>query len=1078
LQKDLEHQQKSSTWSRREFLALAGTSAFVVTPFHASTALEKESVELPKPQTIEDPPRLFVIRAQDFLIVEFFFVNLKLRYGAGVVPMLIRNPVAADAPHFIVAEFPPQHLAEQLFTSLPQEVAKKRIASGSRLAFQVPPAVTEIRYTLPDLLQVCLDPRFPLSVPPAAIVAGAMPTTPITLRKPANFETAVTQGVPPESVIELPYRLLLAPLGTTRWEHLTATPQQQSDRGRVELWHTRLASQPDHQGPYHLRAVWTRDDDPASPAGNPPFPMLPIASDRRDIVRATTDFSNADKSRNVIKSERVMLSGLGGWLKARLVDDTPTTSLAAWVQDVTLTRDQYVKIVRRGFLYPYGHRATFVEIAERTYQSRVPGDQEENLVAYLRERLYIVLLDFEKVYTTSDGSSVLPNAGRGLPFKKVRFTIEKSPEITREVIPGVDTRFACWPMLNGRAYAFPLSAVDQNDQTILFDSPIIFVAVDISAADFDRVVANYRTTTDTNTTRPRSAVLMRNKEVAFAPSLSRAPGAREQDTKTVFEAVTITFDIEPQAPGPLAINNPFQPKLREAQIEIPALKQLLNGNLPARVGYPDIYLRTGFEGVDANGLINRGQIFLKALADEAAADFSKSVKDAGGLVTPSFRLAGLSRMIGPVGGIPPLAAGLTDPLETFRQGRFDPGQFFDDSAKILGAIPLKKLLQPFEIGDGRHVPQITTQTIFENGVATALEARLHWEKPISANDTASLPIFIPGPGARIAVNTIVRKSLRGDRTTTREVECVLTDFTIALLPPIERFVDVDFRRVSYRSKTGEDSKVNIDFGGVRFQRKLNFVRELGSLFNPGAKGPRINIDAKGLLAGYSFQLPTLSMGAFSLQNLSLYLGFRLPFDGTEIRLDFGVGTRRNPFLVTVGIFGGGGYFLLGLTASGMKALEIGIEFGGNFVLEIPGIAVGHVYLLAGISYAIEQTPNGNVASITGYVRCGGELRVLSIITVSVTFYMGLTYNDSTRTFIGRASLTIEIDIAFFSVSVELSIERRFGGGDGAFLGSGSMHLASVGLPPPGSLPSFTAQTHSVETLLDRQDWEDYCSAFV
>jgi len=353
--------------------------------------------------------------------------------------------------------------------------------------------------------------------------------------------------------------------------------------------------------------------------------------------------------------------------------------------------------------------------------------------------------------------------------------------------------------------------------------------------------------------------------------------------------------------------------------------------------------------------------------------------------------------------------------------------------------------------------------------------RSHWEKPISAADAAALPIFIPGPGARIEVNAIVRQNFQGNRTMTREVECVLTDFTIALLPPIERFIDVDFRRASYRSKTGDDSKVDIDFAGVRFQEKLNFVRELGSLFNPGAKGPRINIDAKGLLAGYSFQLPTLSMGAFSLQNLSFYLGFQLPFDGTEIRLDFGVGTRRNPFLLTVGIFGGGGYFLLGLTASGMKALEIGIEFGGNFVLEIPGIAVGHVYLLAGINYAMERTATGNVASITGYVRCGGELRVLSIITVSVTFYMGLTYNDTTRTFTGRASLTIEIDIAFFSVSVELSIERKFGGDDGAFFGPGSRHLASVGLPPPGSL---LPQTHSVETLLEQQDWEDYCAAFV
>ena len=117
---DPEQNQKSSSLPRRKFLSLAGASAFVVSPLGEAFILGARHLEFPSPQTIEDPPRLFVIRAQDFLIVEFFFVNLKLRSGAGVVPMLIRNPAAPDAPHFIVAEFPPQHLAEQLFTSLPQ----------------------------------------------------------------------------------------------------------------------------------------------------------------------------------------------------------------------------------------------------------------------------------------------------------------------------------------------------------------------------------------------------------------------------------------------------------------------------------------------------------------------------------------------------------------------------------------------------------------------------------------------------------------------------------------------------------------------------------------------------------------------------------------------------------------------------------------------------------------------------------------------------------------------------------------------------------------------------------------------
>src|SRR6202008_3642973 len=100
----------------------------------------------------------------------------------------------------------------------------------------------------------------------------------------------------------------------------------------------------------------------------------------------------------------------------------------------------------------------------------------------------------------------------------------------REEIPGVDTRFACWPMLNGIPYGFPLSAVDHDDQVHLFDSPVIFVAVDIPPDKFRLVVENYRTRTDPATpAQPgglRSAIRMRNQKVAFARSLPIAAGEK------------------------------------------------------------------------------------------------------------------------------------------------------------------------------------------------------------------------------------------------------------------------------------------------------------------------------------------------------------------------------------------------------------------------------------------------------------------------------------------------------------------------------------------------------------------------
>ena len=57
----------------------------------------------------------------------------------------------------------------------------------------------------------------------------------------------------------------------------------------------------------------------------------------------------------------------------------------------------------------------------------------------------------------------------------------------------------------------------------------------------------------------------------------------------------------------------------------------------------------------------------------------------------------------------------------------------------------------------------------------------------------------------------------------------------------------------------------------------------------------------------------MTAGAFSLQNISLGAGFRVPFVVDPLELDFNFCTREQPFLLTVSLFGGGGYFLMKAT---------------------------------------------------------------------------------------------------------------------------------------------------------------------
>ena len=60
--------------------------------------------------------------------------------------------------------------------------------------------------------------------------------------------------------------------------------------------------------------------------------------------------------------------------------------------------------------------------------------------------------------------------------------------------------------------------------------------------------------------------------------------------------------------------------------------------------------------------------------------------------------------------------------------------------------------------------------------------------------------------------------------------------------------------------------------------------------------------------------------------------------------------------------------------------------------------------------------------------------MLGIVTVSVEFYLGFTYKPALQKATGTATLTVEIEIACFSKSIELTVERSFGskGGDPTF----------------------------------------------
>jgi hypothetical protein len=174
----------------------------------------------------------------------------------------------------------------------------------------------------------------------------------------------------------------------------------------------------------------------------------------------------------------------------------------------------------------------------------------------------------------------------------------------------------------------------------------------------------------------------------------------------------------------------------------------------------------------------------------------------------------------------------------------------------------------------------------------------------------------------------------------------------------------------------------------------------------------------------------------------------IPFDDTgRVSFRFSVSERQRPFNVTVSLFGGG-YFSMLVDSDGIIQAGGAIEFGGSAALNL-GVASGGVSIMAGIRFVHQ----GDSVAVGGYLRCNSFLTVLGIITVSVEFYLELTYqNDDGNSVVrGRGTLTVSVKIAFFSKSVSLTLERSFSGGSG----------------DPTFVDCFDKDTH----------WGDYCLAF-
>jgi hypothetical protein len=326
-------------------------------------------------------------------------------------------------------------------------------------------------------------------------------------------------------------------------------------------------------------------------------------------------------------------------------------------------------------------------------------------------------------------------------------------------------------------------------------------------------------------------------------------------------------------------------------------------------------------------------------------------------------------------------------------------------------------------------------------------AILPWGLPPSAPN-----IFAPKDRHPLLVDVEVTASASAPPSI--DVLAEITDFDLNLVGDGPGgLMKLMFRRIAFHAGSTGKPEVDVVFGGIGFLGPLAFVDRLRELipFDGFSDPPYVDVAPTGVTAGFDLALPNVSVGVFSLENIALGADARVPFVGDAMTLGFRFCSKDAPFRLTVMAVGGGGWLGLRAAPKGLVLLELGLEAAASLSVDL-GVASGSVSVSVGVYLRLEA----DAGLLTAYFRIRGEVDVLGLVSASITLELSLTYQFQTGKLVGRASLVVEVEVLFFSASVEITVERKLAGS------KGDPTMAQV-MPPDDDG--------------DNADWAAYCDAF-
>jgi hypothetical protein len=396
---------------------------------------------------------------------------------------------------------------------------------------------------------------------------------------------------------------------------------------------------------------------------------------------------------------------------------------------------------------------------------------------------------------------------------------------------------------------------------------------------------------------------------------------------------------------------------------------------------------------------------------------------------------------------------------------------------------------PSKLADLHRVAQDVASHL---GVPTRVRIHYQWNSKVHEFPSGEGAIFEPRGDGMLNISSTVEGGLDGG-TPTVSLAANLSAFTINLFgtSAASNFLSIGFNGLVIAAQPGQALDCTTDITEITPGEALGFVKRLSAVFG-GRSGFFVLPSTRGIVVGYEYARPIETLGGFTIQNLALQITATLPFDNSPVLARFALASKEKPFLMSAGIYGGGGFVGIRTRADTLEILEASFEYGA-----VAAFAYGPIAGSGRITAGIYIRMGGRSPLIQGFFCAAGEASIVGLISVSAMLRVDLTYHPDTGQTSGAADFIFRFSIGFLHYAYTCTVpyaksgdsaggnQAALGGRDGertllAYAASSDDAIASDGPSAWGAL--FGRDPHAESFvpnpgLLSQTAWRNYWRTF-